>query len=101
MKTSPPALTERHKSKCAFTLIELLLVMGIILMLMTLSLGSISAWKSQKLNAQARQLASEFKYAAMLAQTENYPIEFRIYLVEDELKTEKWTPELGPECRRF
>jgi uncharacterized protein (TIGR02596 family) len=59
--------------------------MAIMIMMITVSLGVSSAWKSQKLNAQARQLASDFSEAALLAQKDNYPVQFRFYLLQDEL----------------
>jgi uncharacterized protein (TIGR02596 family) len=68
-----------------FTLIELMVVMAVMTMMLTVSLSVSSAWKSQKLNAQARQLSSDFSQAALLAQKDNYPVQFRFYMLQDEL----------------
>lgn len=67
-----------------FTLVEIMVVMALIAALMSLSLNVSSAWKAQKLTAQARGLASECAQAALLAQKDNYPVELRLYQAPDE-----------------
>lgn len=69
----------------AFTLVEIMVVMALIAVLLSLSLNVSSAWKAQKLVAQARQLASECSQASLLAQKDNYPVEIRFYQLPDEL----------------
>lgn len=80
---APTNITKTRASK-AFTLIELLMVVTIILALMGMSFQFGNAWKAGTLAAQARQLSAEFSQATLLAQKDNLPVEFRFYLAPDE-----------------
>jgi len=68
-----------------FTLIELMVVVAIMTMMITVSMGVSSSWKAQKLSAQARLLSADLSEAALLAQKDNYPVQFRFYILQDEL----------------
>jgi uncharacterized protein (TIGR02596 family) len=75
----------RGSTARGFTLIEIMVVMTIMLILMSVSVGVTHSWKAQKLSTEARQLAAQFAEAALLAQKDNYPVEVRFYLLPDEL----------------
>lgn len=85
MKGSASITPSRHRG--AFTLIEILVVMTIMVLMITLGMGVGSAWKAQKLTSQARLLSSDFSEAALLALKDNYPVQFRFYMLPDELGT--------------
>jgi len=69
----------------AFTLIEILVVMTIMVLMITMGLGVGSAWKAQKLTSQARLLSADLSEAVLMAQKDNYPVQFRFYMLPDEL----------------
>lgn len=74
----------RRSSTRGFTLIELMVVMSIMLLLMTLSVGVANSWKAQKLTTEARQLSGQLAEVALLAQKDNYPVQVRFYLLPNE-----------------
>lgn len=73
--------------RAGFTLIEIMVVMALMAMLMALSLNVSTAWKAQKLTAQARGLASECSQATLMAQKINFPVEMRFYKMPDDAGT--------------
>jgi uncharacterized protein (TIGR02596 family) len=75
------------RRRAAFTLIEILVVMTIMVMMVALGMSVGSAWKAQKLTSQARQLSSDLSEAALLAMKDNYPVQFRFYMLPDDLGT--------------
>ncbi|QIF01871.1 Verru_Chthon cassette protein D [Roseimicrobium sp. ORNL1] len=84
---SPSCVTMRRlkrSSTRAFTLIELMVVMSIMLLLMTLSVGVAHSWKAQKLTTEARLLSGQLSEVALLAQKDNFPVQVRFYLLPNE-----------------
>ncbi|WP_038167895.1 Verru_Chthon cassette protein D [Verrucomicrobium sp. BvORR106] len=81
---SPRTIRLNHPAR-GFTLIEIMVVMALIGVLMALSLNVSSAWKAQKLTAQARGVASECSQAVLMAQKDNFPVEIRFYQMPDDL----------------
>jgi uncharacterized protein (TIGR02596 family) len=75
----------RSSATRGFTMIEIIVVMTIMLILMSVSVGVTNSWKAQKLSTEARQLAAQFAEVALLAQKDNYPVQVRFYLLPDEL----------------
>ena len=80
-----PRIIQPQQASKGFTLIEIMVVMALIGVLMALSLNVSTAWKAQKLTAQARGVASECAQAILMAQKDNFPVEMRFYQMPDDL----------------
>ncbi len=71
----------KRRPRQAFTLLELLVVLGVISVLVVLSVPMLSGMgRAQALSKATQQLKGQFAIARQLAQTKNQTVELRFYL---------------------
>jgi len=80
--SSPSASRGRFARAQAFTLVEILFVVTIIIIVLTAAGATIpGALASQRLSFAARQLSADLNQASLLARKENRVVEMRFYLM--------------------
>lgn len=72
--------TKKNKPR-GFTLVEILIVIGIVLILVALTIPLLSGiGESKQVSSEADNVSSQISYAQLLAKSSNRPVELRFYL---------------------
>jgi general secretion pathway protein H len=82
-----------------FTLVEMLVALGIAGLLLTLGLGTMTGHSSVDLTATARQLAAGLREARATAIAANRPVDFRVDLANRAYGYSRMHPFGGPDLR--